>query len=457
MKKIKNNYLKIAIFLIIIGSMAIVYWLYPNKRFNNNSIPQNADAVAIVDIKSIRNHFIFSYLKHPSQWQLGWNNSGTKKHFDLSNFGIETPDYFSFFHIKNQAFNKWYCIAEIDDEIEFQKNIVATHFTQTKDNKSFISYYSKSLNAHIIRFENQILYCINSTKNDQSIIKIAEDLFVNHSYFNSNKIENLTQNSNAVTFWIQKGELLNEDGIITISLKDKEIVANGKLNWKPKYRKEFSFLKNPNAIVSLGFNFEMIQEQPILKQNLFTINKITGFNLDSLLVHHPTRTEFAFHTIIEKKDSAITYDYDDDFNPIKKVVIHKTREPSFFLSIQTNDSKKVYHYLKKQKAIDTNEVFVNFPLAKTKTFVKNNSLTLEANLEEILTSKPSPKQIGYLQINFGTIKANDWQFLIAKNKNLALFKHLESLEINLTQKNNEDNIAGIAKIKDKKSVFEVFK
>lgn len=453
MKRIKNNSLRIAILLITIGSVVILYWFGFHKQFDKKSIPENTDGIVMVDIKTIRNHFIFSCLKKPSQWELGSNNS--KKRFDFSNYGIETPDYLSFFHIQNQPLNQWCCTAIVENETKFNKSLLNSHFVKIESGKSFVGYYSKTLNTYILRYANQILYCVNTSNNYQTFIRIAEDLFVKHHYFDSKKIEKTINTSDAVTIWIKKNNLLNDDGIITISLQEDEIVAEGQLDLKPKYRKNLPFVQHPNALLSLGFNFEIIRYQDIFKNNKANINKIIGFNLDSILIHNPKQTELVFHSILEKKNTAISYDYDDDFNPIKKAVVHTTREPSFYFSIQTDDSEKIYDYLKNQKVIDNHQVFVNFPLAVTQTSVKNNSLLLEANLSKVQSSKSIHSKTGYLQINLNKLQPKDWRFLIAKNKNFALLKPFETIQINLIQKNNLGYFQASIKSKTGKSLLEI--
>jgi len=257
--------------------------------------------------------------------------------------------------------------------------------------------------------------------------------------------------------WIKKNNLLEEDAVLNLNLKDQEIVAEGQLKWKPKFQKATLFTKNPNALLSLGFNFEMIRNQNFLKNYSVQINKIIGFDMDSILVHNPTKTELLLNEIIEKKDSAVSYDYDDDFNPIKKIVVHTNREPSFCFSIQTEDSKKIFNYLKEQNAIDNQQLFVNFPLAPTRTFIRNNTLTLEANPPKQWNLKPSNTKIGYLQVLFNKLKPQDWSFLVTKNKNFQLLKPFETLTIDLTQENNLGHFQGRLNTKNRKSLIEVIK
>lgn len=457
MKSIKTYYFRIAILLIAIGSVAFLYWYGFHKRFDGKYIAQNADAIAIADVKNIRNHFVFSFLKNPSEWE--WNTSGTsiKKKFELSDFGITTSDYMAFFHIENQPITQWFVTAALEDETAFEKAVTEKHFRKTKLQNEISLYYSNTLNLCIIKYLNQILVSNISEKQKQIAVKTAEDLFLKKLFLDAEKTEKMIGSSNAVTFWIKKNNLLEEDGILNLTLEENEIIIDGQLNLKPKFQKEWQFTQNTNALFALGFDFEMIRNQKLITEKSAKISKMIGFDLDSILVHNPSKTELLFNEIVEKKDSAISYGYDDDFNPIKKVIVHTNREPSFHFSMQTTNSKKVFDYLKSQNVIDNNNVFVNFPLAQTKAFVKHNTLTFEANHFKKNHLQPSIPKIGYLQVQFNRLQPKDWQFIIAKNKSFELLKTFKSLEINLSKEKNLVRFRASLKTKDGKNLISVMK
>ncbi|OOG63020.1 hypothetical protein [Flavobacterium sp. A45] len=447
----KKNLYRIAILLVAIGSMAFLYWYGFHKNFDEKCVSQNADAIAMVDVKKTRNHFVFSYLKNPSEW----GTTPTKKKTDLSDFGIKTPDYLAFFHIENQPIAQWFVNLKIKNEAAFEKAIINSHFSKTKLNSHFIGYYSNSLGIYIIKFSNQILVSNIAEKQKQIAIKTAEDLFLKNHFLDAKKTEKIIATSNAVTFWIKKNNLLEEDGILNLTLEENEITVGGQLHFKSKFQKEWQFTQNPNTLFALGFDFEMIRNQKFITENSVKISKMIGFDLDSILANNPSKTELLLNEIVEKKDSAISYGYDDDFNPIKKVVIHTSREPSFYFSMKTTNSKKVFNYLKSQNAIDGHNVFVNFPLAHTKAFINNNVINFQANPLKNRVLKSSIPKIGYLQIHFDKLGAKDWRFIIAKNNNLKFIKSFETLTIDLTEENNLGLFEAHLKTKDGKNLMAV--
>jgi hypothetical protein len=434
MKPLKIYLSKIALLFIAISSLAILYYYAYYKAFDKKCIPQNADAIAMLDKKNIRNSLGFSYLKNPSVWEWGGTESKYKKCFDFSDFGINTPDYFAFFHIENQPIFQWFIALKVDDENIFETELAKANFRKAKLQNGMFSYYSASKALFIIKHSNQILVSNIPEKQKQIAVKVAEDLFLKRLFLDAKITKKTIETTNAITFWIKKNSLLQEDGILNLKLEDQEITVDGQL--KLNYRKESQFTENPNALLSLGFNFEMVRKPKLFKQHSDKINKIIGFNLDSILSYYPTKTEFVLNEIAEKKDSAISYEYDDDFNPIKKVIAHNSSEPSFYFSMQTENPKKIYDYLKTQNAIDNHQVFVNFPLAQTKTSVQDNAFRLEANPIKNANSKLTVPKIGYLQIHFNKLQAKDWRYIIAKNKIFSVFKPFEILEIDLSKGNN---------------------
>jgi tRNA splicing endonuclease len=457
MKSLNSYFSKIAILLIAIGSMAFLYWFGYHKNFDQECIPKNADGIAMVDVKNIRNYFVYSCIKNPSDCQLNSTDSEFRKRFGFSNYGIKIPDYLAFFHIENQPISQWFVTLKVDDETVFEKAINKANFHQTTLQNGMVAYFSYPLNLCIVKYSNQILVSNISKKQKQIAVKVAEDLFLKKLFLDVKKIEKTIGTQNAVTLWIKENILLEEDGILNLKLEENEITVDGLLHFKSKFQKEWQFTQNPNALFALGFDFKMIRNQKFITENSAKINKMIGFDLDSILAHKPTKTELLINEIVEKKDSAISYDYDDDFNPIKKVVLHISREPSFYFSIQTENSNKVYNYLKTQNAIDNHQVFVNFPFAQTKTSIQNNALTFEANSLKNLISQPSSSKIGYLKVRLNKLHPKDWRFIISKNKNFEFLKSFETLTIDLTTKNNSAFVQVRLRTKEERNLISVIK
>jgi hypothetical protein len=437
MKFHKSIFSKIVILLIVLGSMTIFYWYGYPKEFDAKCIPRNTNGIIMVDLKNIRNYFIFSCLKNPSLCPF-FSKEKKKENtlFNFSDFGIVTPNYLAFFQLENQPISQWHIALNIENGTLFETAIIKANFSKEKLKNGMYFYYSKTVGLSIIKHTNQILVSKMTEKQKGIAINTANTLFVKKLFLDNKKITNTIDTPNAITIWIKKNSFLEEDGIVNITLEGQKIIAEGQLKLDSKYKKQTRFSQNTDALMSLGFDFGMIQNQKIITGNSDKINKIMGFNIDSILAYKPSKTELFIYQMIEKKDSAISYDYDDDFNLVKKITVHTNREPSFYFSIQSKNSQKVYNYLKTQKTIDNHSVFLNFPLATTKAYVKNNTLAFEANPSKQSILKASEPKIGYLLLNFKKLESKDWKSIIGKNKNFELLKSFENFEINLKQENN---------------------
>ena len=178
MKFHKSIFSKIVILLIVLGSMTIFYWYGYPKEFDEKCLPQNTDGIVMVDVKNIRNYFVYSCLKNPSEWEI----TRTKKKFSFSDLGMETPDYLAFFHIENQPISQWFVTGKIENETAFEKAITKLHFRKIAFQNGMGAYYSYSLNLCIIKYSDQILVSNISEKQKQIALKIAEDLFLKNLF-----------------------------------------------------------------------------------------------------------------------------------------------------------------------------------------------------------------------------------------------------------------------------------
>ncbi|WP_269224475.1 hypothetical protein [Flavobacterium sp. IMCC34518] len=457
MKFFKSIFSKIVILLIVLGSMTIFYWYGYPKEFDAKYIPKNADGIVMIDVKNIRNCFMYSYLKNPSKWFHNKNEKGINETFSFSNSGIKTPNYLALFHLENQSLTQWYSVLKIENETAFESAILKGKFSKLKLKNGLSCYHSSAMEILILKHSNQILISNLSEKQKAIGIQTAEELFLKKQFLNSEKIAKTIDTPNAITIWIKKNSFLEEDGILNITLEGQKIIAEGQLKLDSKYKKQTRFSQNPDALMSLGFDFGMIQNQKIITGNSDKIKKTMGFNLDSILAYKPSKTELFIYPMMEKKVSAISYDYDDDFNLVKKITVHTNREPSFYFSIQSKNSQKVYNYLKTQKTIDNHSVFLNFPLATTKAYVKNNTLAFEANPSKQSILKASEPKIGYLLLNFKKLESKDWKSIIGKNKNFELLKSFEHFEINLKQENNLGHFQAELTTKKGKDLIAILK
>ncbi len=133
-----------------------------------------------------------------------------------------------------------------------------------------------------------------------------------------------------------------------------------------------------SSLCSIGFTQPWPQIKQLFPDSAWAnISKAVNFNIDSLLLQSNHKYQLDVAGIYPRTDSAITYTYDDDFNPIEKVVVNKVEEPSFNFAVHGDSVSNIYNYWHKsgklEKAGDSN-LFTPVPFVRSYCRVKNDQL-----------------------------------------------------------------------------------
>jgi hypothetical protein len=422
MKVIKHPF-----FWISIPLLAMVYWYGFYKNYQNNCIPKNADTVIMLDLKNIRNKLLFYHLIHPSKWGKTTKKSNNDK-LSIIESCTKRSDYIALFHIKNQPRTVFYCATKISSESDFSKMLENTRKEKIDCSNDFKIYFLPDLNLIATKYKDRVLWTNLPKKNWSTTVQTAKDLFIDKVFIDEEKIKKTIHTQNTITIWIQKREHLNDDAIVEINFDQNKIEAYSKLKIPSEFLQENTFTDNKKALLSLGINLKKIGT---FNFNKTTLNKRIGFDIDRILSKNPTKTELVLAEIIEKKETVIEYEFDENFDQIEKKIFHNYKEPSFEFSVQFADSKAVFEYLKNQEIINKEEVFVNFPFAKTKVNLTRNSFVLKANSPQTNPLKTTQKKIAFLHINFNQLQSKDWDFILNRNQNIGFLRHFSTLNFEL--------------------------
>jgi hypothetical protein len=446
MKTLKNKWFWI-IGIILIG---IIYWKGFYKKFDASSVSKNADRVVFVDVKNCSNAVLFHYLKNPSKWSFGTGDNQNKG-FNVLDCGVKISDYLAFFHIENQPENEISLVSEISDQVQFEETLLHFKFKKTAIHKSLTTYFSEELKLFLVQFSDKILVTNAVFKNQSLVIKTAEDLFLKKLFIDEEKIKNAIYTNNEMSVWLQKNNFLQEDAIANINIEEDKITANAALKIDANFITQQTFSEEKNAILSLGFNPALFANQKI---NFTKINKAIGFDLDSILSKKPTKTELVVNEFITKEQTAKSYDYDDDFNPIEKTIVTKSQEPSFLFEITCSQSEQIKKYLKSQKAINPENVFVNFPFAKTIASSTDSTFELEANISK-KNNKKSSEKIAYFNCNLNKIQKKELNYLTHKIKYFEKLQYFSLLEMTVSKKEKNAFFEFYLKTKENQNVWHV--
>jgi hypothetical protein len=107
---------KVAAFILLI-LLVYGYFILYHRDKELKYIPQNADAVVVLDVKKATRQYLLSFLGNPSVW--GQSETKDKKGMSIKDSGVKIPDFLQVFHLEKTGFSDWYCILELKDKSKF--------------------------------------------------------------------------------------------------------------------------------------------------------------------------------------------------------------------------------------------------------------------------------------------------------------------------------------------------
>lgn len=332
-----------------------VYFVVFHKDKNLRYIPENADAVVLIDTKKLTGQYLFSLVIHPSKWS--GSDTKSKSSISLSDSGIRIPDYLQIFHIKDSKFSEWYSILELKDPQKFITFLKNQQFTDNGNNQ-----FQK--NQYFVRIEGN--HCI-AGNSDLAFETIQKQLF----HTSSNPVRNageFIQNTLGSISFISGENIQN----FSIELHDDEIEIKNNSN-----QEIF------NSIASKLQKGNQFLEVELDQQNL---RKFTYF-LDKGMADSLRATSFKATANLEQvNDTIISYEYDDNFNEVEKKAFQKIVQPNYSIDIQSQDPEKAWNYFEAKKFINDEDQFTAILFQPNKISKNNKGLIIKSTRNPVLLS-----------------------------------------------------------------------
>ncbi len=367
---------KVRWLLIIIILIGVTIWFcFFHKTYSNKTVAASADMVLAVDVKRNTNTVIAYFITHPTEWNLRtvFNTTKIDTSFNWKN-AINIPDYIFIFHSKNQPENIYYSVLTIKHEEDFEKGLVTYHFKQGLKENDKTEYYSTQLGVALIKKDDQIL--ITTLVKDRNLLHaVANEIFTKNEYINSTTLAKIIAPANHFSIFIKKNNFLQDDAVINGNF------FTGELNIDATFlpNKEFYFTENTfnvcsKSLLNIAFTQPATSVYKLIPDSIKSnISTAINFNIDSILIAPNKNYNIDIAGFKTRIDSAITYDYDDNFNKREHVVKNEIQEPDFNCSIVTNNPNQLFQYWKNNKNIQQDSVgnlFVSVPFVKS--YVYNN-------------------------------------------------------------------------------------
>lgn len=378
------------VLVITILLLASIYFLLFHKNKNLKFIPENADAVVLVDVKKATRQYIYEFLMHPSEWFK--DDKKNKDNISFSKSGVKIPDFLQVFHLKNTKISEWYAILEIDDKDKFTAFLKTRHFVN--DGKNKFKY-----GRFFIQIEGE--NCILGTS-DLNFNNIGSPL--------SQKFRNKILNADSFI----------QDRLGSISLISELRTRNFSIDLNND-EIEIKSSKNSDAFTSLIADLETKTEflkAELDQNNIKNISSYFNKNIsDSLLVNYLKMSA----DLEEVNDTIISYGYDDNFNEIEKVSYQKIIQPNYELILQTSDADKTWSYFQQKKWINNQNQFTAIPF-------QPNLIYRNQNLISIKSTRKSIKNDDIRKQNYIFVKNNSLLFSSFKtfgNSDKEFFKNVD--------------------------------
>ncbi len=320
----KKKLIVFAVFLLVTA----VYFVFYHKS-TVTIAPANADIIILVDAKKLTRQYVYSLVTHPSEW-FGSGNEDENS-ISIRKSGLQIPDFFHIFHLKNSGFSEWYSIFEFKDKQQFTKFLKQQKFTDLGNNifrkgKFYVKIFDKN--------------CIVGTS-DKGFQSIDYQLLPSSkiNIFDTDNIEALG------CIWTFSEN--NYQNNLSINLNDDHIeIKSNSDSYDPA--PVISKLQLAKSFLETELDYKNVQNFASFFDKTFS---------DSLQINHLKATV----NLEEVNDTIITYGYDDNFNEIEKKSFQKIIQPNYIIDFQTINPQKTELYFKNKKWINAQRQFTVIP------------------------------------------------------------------------------------------------
>ncbi len=364
------------LFVIIIIGFTVGYFRYnPTVNFVN-IIPKTAKKVVRVNLRELEYSLLKEYVFNPSLI-FESEGKGIKREKKISLFKqIEIPSNLFFYSFSDNLNDTWYSHRiTIKDRSQLE-----AFFNEQKLPKNVyknIDFFQKKHLIYAI-VENKLVVVFTRDKGAESVL---EKLLNQEDYLAT---------KNTLVTSIANNEALVSAGTVAGDFLRLTKEGNG-LNISGKWMKfESLFLsqmfKSSEKSIASAFGKVNTKElsELISEEQKKKLKRLTTIELDSVAKYWNGELRAQVLNVEVKRDTIVSYDYDDDFNKIEKKEIQEKKVP---VSQTFLGGEQLYSYLKGKlfiKNVEEAEVLTLNPLFKTEVKSLDEGLLMFSGTESSL-------------------------------------------------------------------------
>lgn len=431
----RKKWILLVLFILLIAGWFKLFY----KTWNNERVTKNTDCIITLDVKKITNTFIWNFITTPSQWKSSnWFSSSKEGKVSWDDM-ISLPDYVFIFHRTGEPNNAFYTVVDINDKQDFVKGLQQYHFEKTVTG----SYLSKETGIEFIQNGDKLLIGNAAVEDKSYLQKVSAELFTQNKIITEDSLAKTVNAGShlAIDTRLFSSSIFEGEYIIQGNFDDEKLVVSTVLPIsKAIHLNTTKFNYTDSSLLSFGCTQPGPDIKKILPATAWSnISKTVNFNIDSLLLQTNQQYRLDVTGIYPRIDSAVSYTYDDDFNPIEKVVVNKVEEPAFNFIVQGNSVEKIYDYWISSGTVEKNgdsSLFTPVPFVKSYCRVENkNILMVTANNYKAAPSSNTIDCMLFLKIVLTKLPPSLLHYLPVSAS--PLLKNIETVEAIISNKKEQ--------------------
>ena len=379
---------------VLVGLLLSVYGFLQFRQYSSYRTPIHANAENIIKINA--DELIKDFIK-----EYGFNfNKRIKKATgqdttERLKSGIYLPANLFVYQLNHLPNSAWFFTIPLHDSADFRNYMKQKYNFNVKDSAGYTNGISPDEKIRFLSNSNYATFCYTKSREDftQSLTEIiSESKILDRK---DPQIKNLKSNQSVLSFFSKK---ING----SISFKGNDLDINAELSSLKQQYLPVSINSLPaNDKNYLTANLNLNVGSGLLKKE-YNVKEFT-LETDSLLKYYKGFAAFQAGAGFTSSDTAISYEYDDNFEMKEVIKINKVQVPALQLVISADAG--LLNYLKNISFINSDNRFNKniFPLYPVKASYQNNLLVLSTQVNNM----PQPvlqKTENFMQLNIDFAK-----------------------------------------------------
>ena len=348
---------------------------YNQSQVFENRVPKDATSVVNVHLRQIENDLLFDFLAHPITYlksRRRKKDSIKKNKFPFIN-GVEIPENVLFFSNETTYKNHWFsAVFNLKDKEKFTHYFLREKFI--KSNLNAIEFYSKGNLVLAIQGDKLVHVIKHGIQDD--ISKVVASVF-NESEFLSQEsklLKPISTSESDLSFSSSDNSFLEANFLEGLFEVTGDLQSDLFINSTSS-----EMVGSPINFFTTKINKEHLQFKKMVNKSKVKFDEFTHLSLDSIVNKWNGKLLLNLTSIENVTDTIVTYEFDDDFNKVKKIATQEKIIPALDIKLGKEKQSDLSAYFWRKNTIqvhDSDTVFAALPIYKFGVVDTNDSFEL---------------------------------------------------------------------------------